>query len=241
MTIAVVRAQIFRLTEARRVSVAGEDTMPKRVISYAPVVAAGLCTVIAFGTNWALAAGDCLVQPNRQPTQVGHWYYRVDRVNYRKCWYLAELRTRMSRAEAPEAGPSPDATLQQRFSSLFSSLSTDFKGAKPAGTQQDVTNSDARIQIHPKDDVPRTQRALIARHSDLNTAFTSKLYRQSPTGRHAERRDQPPPPLDQAERDALFQEFLRWKADERPAPPLDQAERDALFQEFLRWKARQTP
>jgi hypothetical protein len=32
------------------------------------------------------------------------------------------------------------------------------------------------------------------------------------------------------------------QADEqRPAPARDQAEQDALFQEFLRWKQRQTP
>jgi hypothetical protein len=30
-------------------------------------------------------------------------------------------------------------------------------------------------------------------------------------------------------------------ADAGPAPPLSQAERDALFQEFLRWRESRTP
>ena len=58
--------------------------MPKRVIAYVPAVAAGLCTVMAFSTNWALAAGNCVGQPNRQSAQDGHWYYRVDRVSQRQ-------------------------------------------------------------------------------------------------------------------------------------------------------------
>jgi hypothetical protein len=193
--------------------------MQKRVISYAAAVAAGLCAVIAFSTNWALAAGDCWVQSNRQQAQSGHWYYRVDRVNHRKCWYVVESKTRLAQAEAPEARPAPDATLQPMFFSLLSLLSADFTAAKPAGTQLDGTNRDARaVQTRPADlkngDVSRVKRARTARH-DPNTAPAAKSIRQSPTGPHAERTDQPPP-LDQAERDVLFQEFLRWNA--RPTP-----------------------
>jgi len=216
--------------------------MRKRVISYVPAVAAGLCTVIAFSTNWALAAGDCVVQPNRQLDQDGHWYYHVDRVNYRKCWYLAESRSRIRLAVAPAAGPSPDAAFQSTLSSFFSLLSVDFTGAKPGATQQDGTKSGARaLQTRPDDlrngDVKRVS---VARHPDLNAAGTARLNRQSHTGPYGARADQPLP-FDQAERDAQFQKFLRSKPNERSPPPLDQGERDVLFQEFLRWRERQTP
>jgi hypothetical protein len=187
--------------------------MRKRVISYAPAVAAGLCTVIAFSTNCALAAGDCVVQPNRQLAQDGHWYYHVDRVHYRKCWYLVEPRTRIRLADVPAERPPPDAALQQTFSSFFSLLSADFPGAMPGATQRDATNSDARaLQTRPHDlrngDVKRVR---VARHPDLNTAGTARLNRQSSTGPHGGRTDQPLP-FDQAERDGLFQEFLQWNA-----------------------------
>jgi hypothetical protein len=193
--------------------------MPKRVISYAPAVAAGLFTVIAFSTNGTLAS-DCLVQPNRQLAQSGHWYYRVDHINYRKCWYLPGPTTRMAHAEAPEAQAAPDATLGPTLSAFFASLSTGSTGAKPAGTQQDATKGDARlIQTRPDDlrnsDVSRLKQARMARHPDSSMASTSKLNRQSPTGPHMAQTNQPPP-LDQANRDALFQEFLRWKARQTP-------------------------
>ena len=218
--------------------------MPKRVISYALAVAAGLFTVIAFSINWALA-GDCFVQPNHQLAPSGYWYYRLDHVNYRKCWYRAEPTARMAHAEAPEAQPAPDATLGPTLSSFFASLSAGSTGAKPAGTQQDATKGDAHtIQSRPDDlkngHVSRSKRARMTRHPDSSMAATVKLNRQSSVGPHIERADQAPP-LSSAERDALFQEFLRWKPDEQPEPILDRAARGVLFQDFMRWNARQTP
>jgi hypothetical protein len=191
--------------------------MPEHVISCALAVAAGLFTVIAFSMNWALA-GDCLVQPNRQLAPSGHWYYRVDHVNYRKCWYLVEPTTRMAQAEAPEAQPTPDATLGPTLSSFFASLSVGSIGAKPAGTQQDATKGDARpIQTRPDDlkNGSRSNPARIVRRSVSNTAPTFKLNRQSPTEPHMAQTNQPSP-LDQAGRDALFEEFLRWNARQIP-------------------------
>jgi hypothetical protein len=194
--------------------------MRKRVISYVQALAAGLCTVIAFSTNGALAAGDCVVHPNRQPAQDGHWYYRVDRVSYRKCWYLVEPRTSIPQAEPTAARPSPDSALQQTFSSFISLVSADFTGAKPAGALQDGTNSDVHaLQTRPDElrngDATWVKRARIARHPDSNTGVTPKLNRQSPTGPHVGRMDQPPT-LDEVERNALFQEFLQWNARQTP-------------------------
>jgi hypothetical protein len=193
--------------------------MRKRVISYVQAVT-GLCTIIAFGTNWALAAGDCVEHPNRQTAPDGQWYYRVDRVSYRKCWYLVEPRTSIPQAEPTAARPSPDSALLETFSSFFSSLSADFTGAKSAGTQQDSTKGDARaLQTRPDElrngDATRVKRARIARHPDSNTGVTRKLNRQSPTGPQVGRTDQPPA-LDEAERNALFQEFLQWSARQPP-------------------------
>jgi hypothetical protein len=36
----------------------------------------------------AQAVEDCIESPNSAPPQGSHWYYRTDRVNQRKCWYL---------------------------------------------------------------------------------------------------------------------------------------------------------
>jgi hypothetical protein len=202
---------------------ARENTMPKCVISCVPAVCAGLlATVIMLGTNCAtFAADDCLPGPNRPPAQGGHWYYHVDHVNNRQCWYLVEPGARTPTAESPEPQLSPDATTQPRFGSFFSSLTAGFTEAT-AGTQPDTTNSDARIlqTAHPdrrkNDEAAPGRQPRIARRPDSEAALAPKQHpppRARPPAEHADER---PPPLDQAERDALFQEFLRWKNRRTP-------------------------
>jgi hypothetical protein len=41
----------------------------------------GLPAKTAFAT-------DCLIAPNSPAPLNGHWYYRTDRMQQRKCWYL---------------------------------------------------------------------------------------------------------------------------------------------------------
>jgi hypothetical protein len=92
-----------------------EITMSKRVIAFIPAVAAGLfSSVIAFGPNPVLA--DCIEQPNGEPSPGGHWSYRTDRVNNRKCWHLTEPEP-MPQAEAPKAQSSPGPSSQPSRSS----------------------------------------------------------------------------------------------------------------------------
>jgi hypothetical protein len=44
------------------------------------------------------AAGDCLAAPSGQSPTGQHWFYRIDRGNGRKCWYLAQVVERAHRA-----------------------------------------------------------------------------------------------------------------------------------------------
>jgi len=39
------------------------------------------------------AAEQCLSAPNHQPSDRGHWYYRIDRTNHRNCWYVRSVRS----------------------------------------------------------------------------------------------------------------------------------------------------
>jgi len=46
--------------------------------------------------------------------------------------------------------------------------------------------------------------------------------------------------LDEAARETLFQEFLRWQERQNPSQsPSDKADQDTLFREFVLWQARQ--
>jgi len=39
------------------------------------------------------AAEQCLSAPNHQPSDRGHWYYRIDWTNHRNCWYVRSVRS----------------------------------------------------------------------------------------------------------------------------------------------------
>ena len=59
---------------------------PISTITFAfTVLASGLG--VGVPTNIAFAA-DCLTAPNSPAPPNGHWYYRTDRTQERKCWHL---------------------------------------------------------------------------------------------------------------------------------------------------------
>jgi hypothetical protein len=75
-----------------------------RVVLCVLVIAAGMMGAgLALGATTALAAAECLTEPNREPPEGSHWFYRVDRATDRRCWYL--------RAWTPPASPAPAAEL----------------------------------------------------------------------------------------------------------------------------------
>jgi hypothetical protein len=182
------------------------------------VLAVFVGLIMLGGNRPVLAADDCLAGPSRPPAPGGHWYYHRDRASDRKCWYLVEPAARAPTAEAtqPAPEPPPQPVSQPGFGSFFSSLSAGFPG--PAnGTQPVASTPDARSpQAAPADD-PRNAEA--APPHDLHPAHRpAALAALAPKPRqptHA----RPP--------------------DEQAAGTPDQAERDALFQEFLRWRERQ--
>jgi hypothetical protein len=146
-------------------------------------------------------AEDCLAAPNRAPAPGGHWYYHLDRAGDRKCWYLVEPPPQAPIAQAPQPQFTPEPPAQPGLGSFFSTL-----GLSPP--PQPNTTGDARIaQPAPADDL----RAGEAERPSRMT-LASKQHRSvhvRPPAEHPEER--PAASLNQAERDALFEEFLKWR------------------------------
>jgi hypothetical protein len=193
--------------------------MQKRIISRAPAMMIGVfAAAFALDGGALFAASDCLEQPNRAAAQ-GHWYYHVDRTNGRKCWYLSgsEVAAKPPQAEAPPQ-PSPDVASQPPLSSFFSSLTSGFTTASVNPSPPDAAGRDPRGTPNVQAAAPKNDDAVSSKrrqHADTKQAPVAKPDRQA-----SSRSDKEPP------------------AQSRPAS-LDQAERDALFREFLRWRDRQ--
>ena len=100
-----------------------EDPLPCEIgsivptIFIAPLAAAAIASTI--GTP-ARAANECLAAPNAPSPKGSHWYYRLDRANQRKCWYLRPQEGVAQRAapRAPqmqrsaEAGPAAEPAMK---------------------------------------------------------------------------------------------------------------------------------
>jgi hypothetical protein len=192
------------------------NTMSSYIMSYVQAVAVGLCTTVAMGANWAVASGDCLAQPNRQLGQGGHWYYRLDRVDKRKCWYLEGPEATPRDAGATVGRLSPDTPT---LSSFFSLLVADLWGATAAKAQQDATSKGAHDLHNATEDRRSSEsgvrRPPLAQYSDSNTAPKARSHRLSSAPPRAKGTDQSSA-FGQPERDGLFQDFLRWRARETP-------------------------
>ena len=161
--------------------------MPRRAHPFVPAVVIFI-TSSTLGINGPVfAAGACIEQPNREPPQGEHWTYRYDRESSRKCWYL------IAGAAKPRAAP-PDETsisaLASRFASAVRKLTVTFPPAAPpdrkAGEPRINQNSPAR---------PPRLEDMAQRPPDLPKERADPRNTSS---------------LTPAERNALFEEFLRW-------------------------------
>lgn len=72
--------------------------------------------LLALGTftlpDTAFAA-DCLTAPNSSTPPNGHWYYRTDRTQQRKCWYLGVDNSNSAHRSLPATGEAPSAHQSQ--------------------------------------------------------------------------------------------------------------------------------
>ena len=89
--------------------------MPNRTkTAVSPIFAAFLASVFstAIACAAARAADDCLSEPKHQTPPGGHWYYRIDGPNHRKCWFLGDEGQKVSQAGSPR--PSSPLLLPRR-------------------------------------------------------------------------------------------------------------------------------
>ena len=86
--------------------------MPKRMTVFVLAILAILVAAMALPVrlHYAQAAADnCLAKPNAAPPQGSHWYYRVDEVGNRRCWYLAPKGAKLRQVwSSPKPQPAPN-------------------------------------------------------------------------------------------------------------------------------------
>ena len=83
------------------------------------LLASGLGVSVPANTAYAV---DCLAAPNSSAPQNSHWYYRTDRAQQRKCWYVratdqpSQQAAGQTARNAAPAQPSQSAPAANQYS-----------------------------------------------------------------------------------------------------------------------------
>src|ERR1700738_5724735 len=89
--------------------------MAKRTTTFVSAVFASFLTCVALTTvagSSARAPDDCITGPKGQAPQGSHWYYSLNRVTHRKCWYLGAEGLKGRQVAAPKHPSSSMPPLQ---------------------------------------------------------------------------------------------------------------------------------
>lgn len=90
-----------------------EGHMPKRMMLFVPAILVILLAAVALMGRPGVAADECVTRHASEAPEGSHWYYRVDRANNRRCWFLGpadkKMRTRQAVSHQPQPAAKADA------------------------------------------------------------------------------------------------------------------------------------
>jgi hypothetical protein len=174
----------------------------------------------------ARAADDCLAAPKDQTPEGSHWYYRIDHVTKRHCWYLRQEGERppQTAASSPPRAPMPIVPKQA------------------AATQRSIANAHAElpaqttIEPPPRDSAPIPAMPAEAADSENNAgtqAQPSVVASRWPDPSTVIAAANPPPVTDQP--------AANEQPDPAAAPPAAVAEAAPTVMDTLRSRPATVP
>src|SRR6266436_2148638 len=125
--------------------------MPYRVNPLVSAVfVSSLAAAMFLCLNWAAgAASECVGKPDLAVNQAGHWYYYVDRVHHRRCWFFEPSKATASPPSSADRMPAPNTDSQQ---SWFSRFAADV--AKTFSTEPQQNSISAFSSEPPQNSIP---------------------------------------------------------------------------------------
>jgi hypothetical protein len=185
--------------------------MRERINSFAAILPCVffvfVATVAVDFINPVRAESTCIEQPGPNAAQGTHWSARYDRAKGRKCWFLVDANGHDVTASQAQPGsvptPAPMDALSSQIGSFFGNLTAAAANAIP---QVSAPQGDAS----PTGPV---RGPLKPRGNGENASKPDNRARAEQKGageaRGAAKRVSPS--LTEPEREALFEEFLRWQ------------------------------
>ena len=203
--------------------------MPSRAVKFRSAMLASLISgtaLVMLSNGAARAADDCLAAPKDQTPEGSHWYYRIDHVTKRHCWYLRQEGERppQTAASSPPRAPMPIVPKQA------------------AATQRSIANAHAElpaqttIEPPPRDSAPIPAMPAEAADSENNAgtqAQPSVVASRWPDPSTVIAAANPPPVTDQP--------AANEQPDPAAAPPAAVAEAAPTVMDTLRSRPATVP
>jgi hypothetical protein len=128
--------------------------MSSRTAKFASAIFASLIVGVPLTTISDSAAGaddECLSSP--KTSQGGHWYYRIDRVTKRHCWYLKEDDEKPSQAAAKPVSPKVVLPFQRTVADARAELPAQGRNEQPSQGNR-LTPADVAVNAINRDTKP---------------------------------------------------------------------------------------
>jgi hypothetical protein len=195
--------------------------MPERANSLASMFIAGTLAAALLGLNTTVSsAAECLEKPNLRIAEADRWYYRSDRTLNRRCWFFepAEV-TANTPVSAPPATTVSDDSRQSWLSFFMPGF---LQPPSPPPQQSEALQTQPNTIPDRSDEAAQTISPKPARPNKTVRRERPQIAPPPATTGAAYRRDQPEQsgsnekqdsPLKTADREALFQDFLKWQFD----------------------------
>jgi hypothetical protein len=179
-----------------------ETPMPRRASSFSPILPGVVCVLLAAAAPGLVssAQAECITQPNQQAPDGAHWSLHFDPVKNRRCWVLVDSASGEPPAPEPQpAAPSGLSSLQSFLSNITGSPS-----AQPLEAPASPTAAP------PRKLQPRVARPSVANVNGTDHPVRTEQKADAQPARHE---------MTRGERDALFEEFLRWRESKKVTGP----------------------
>jgi hypothetical protein len=166
--------------------------MPRCAHSSRPITSGVVCAllaIVAVGMD-SPAQAECIAQPNQQAPEGAHWSLHSDRAKNHRCWILVDAAGHD--LSTPQAQPTTSPAL-----STFQTFIGNFTGGGPPSAAAQEAPAASPASAPP----PRRSPARVASPNRAERPVrTEQREKGDPAGHE----------LTEPEREALFEEFLRW-------------------------------
>jgi hypothetical protein len=212
--------------------------MPDRVNPLVSMVFASLLAAAMFlcPNCAAWAASECIAKPDQEVNHAGHWYYYVDRVHHRRCWFFESSKAAVNPPPSADQVPAPNTDSQQSWFSRFATDVAKAFSSEPQQSSIQQSNISAFSSEPPQNGI--LDNANTATANTATKATSPKRLRSSKIASRERSQNEPPVATSgvaSTERHDQSAPQGNAEKSEKRSPQLSDTERQVLFDDFLKW------